>query len=139
MEMKSKTILFLCTANSCRSQMAEGFARKLATRGIQIYSAGTEPKTVHPLAIRVMKELRIDISDQRSKSLEQIPLDKIDLVVTLCGEAAESCPTLPKRTERLHWPLSDPALTKGNEETVLKIFREVRDEIRTRVESLFPL
>ena len=83
--MKPKSILFLCTANSCRSQMAEGFARKLATQGIQIYSAGTEPKTVHRLAIKVMREVGIDISAQRSKGLEEVPLEKIDLVVTLCG------------------------------------------------------
>ena len=137
--MKPKSILFLCTANSCRSQMAEGFARKLATQGIQIYSAGTEPKTVHPLAIKVMKEVGIDISAQRSKSLEEVPLEKISLVVTLCGEVAESCPTLAKKIERRHWPLADPALARGDEETVLKTFRNARDEIRDRVESLFSL
>ena len=137
--MKKKGILFLCTANSCRSQMAEGFARQLAPQGVQIYSAGTEPKRIHPLAIKIMKEAGIDISEQRSKGLEQLPMEEIDLVVTLCGEAAESCPTLPKKTERLHWPLADPVLAEGNEETVLKIFREVRDEIRARVESLFSL
>jgi len=135
-KMKAKSILFLCTANSCRSQMAEGFAHKLAPHGVQVCSAGTEPKTVHPLAIKVMNEIGIDISHQRSKSLEQVPLEKIDLVVTLCGEAAESCPPLPKKTERLRWPLPDPALAIGNEETVLETFREVRDEIRARVQEL---
>ncbi len=132
-----KEILFLCTANSCRSQMAEGFARSLAPKSVRFYSAGTEPKTVHPLAIKVMKELGIDISEQNSKGLEAVPLERIDLVVTLCGDAAESCPTLPKKTERLHWPLPDPALAQGDEETVLKTFREVRDEIRPQVEKLF--
>ncbi|MBI4490903.1 MAG: PAS domain-containing protein [Deltaproteobacteria bacterium] len=132
-----KEILFLCTANSCRSQMAEGFARVLAPKEIRVYSAGTEPKKVHPLAIKVMEELGIDISDQRSKGLEAVPLEKIDLVVTLCGEAAESCPTLAKMTERLHWPLPDPASARGDEDSVLKTFREVRDEIRTRVKKLF--
>jgi len=130
-------ILFLCTANSCRSQMAEGFARALAPKEIKVYSAGTEPKKVHPLTIKVMKEAGIDISDQQSKGLEAVPLDRIDLVVTLCGEAAESCPTLPKTTEHLHWPIPDPALARGNEEEVLKTFREVRDEIRAQVERLF--
>ena len=135
--MKAKTLLFLCAANSCRSQMAEGFARRLAPPDAQIYSAGTEPKPVHPLAVTVMKEAGIDISAQRSKSLEEVPAQKIDLVVTLCGEAAESCPSFPAQTDRLHWPLADPALARGDEEAVLKIFRDVRDEIRTRVEQLF--
>lgn len=117
--------------------MAEGFARTLAPDGVRVFSAGIEPKTVHPLAIQVMKESEIDISRQRSKGLEAIPLDEIDSVVTLCGEAAESCPTLPRTTERLHWPLPDPALVQGDEETVLKCFGEVRDEIRKKVESLF--
>lgn len=136
-EEGTRGILFLCTANSCRSQMAEGFAHALAPKETNIYSAGSEPKKVHPLAIQVMKEAGIDISDQRSKGLESVPLDRIDLVITLCGEAAESCPALPKKTERLHWPLPDPALAKGADEEVLKTFREARDEIRARVEQLF--
>jgi arsenate reductase len=117
--------------------MAEGFARFLAPGGIQIYSAGTEPKGVHPLAVRVMQEAGVDISAQRSKGLEAVPSEEIDLVVTLCGEAAESCPTFPKKTERLHWPLPDPAMAKGSEDAVLKTFREVRDAIRARVEEIF--
>lgn len=135
--MQPKEILFLCTANSCRSQMAEGFAHKLAPQGIRVYSAGTEPKQVHPLATQVMKELGVDISDQRSKGLEAVPLEKIDLVITLCGEAAESCPTLPKNTEHLHWPLPDPARAEGDRDEVLDAFRKVRDEIRARAEQLF--
>ena len=130
-------ILFLCTGNSCRSQMAEGFARSLAPENVKIFSAGTEPKAVHPLAIKVMAEAGIDISNQSSKGLGTLPLENIDLVVTLCGEAQESCPTLPKNTEHLHWPLPDPALAKGDEETVLETFRAVRDEIRARIEKLF--
>ena len=116
--------------------MAEGFARRVAPEDVRIHSAGTEPKTVHPLAIQVMKEVGIDISNQQSKGLEAIPLDKIDLAVTLCGEAAESCPTLSTKTERLRWPLPDPAQANGNEEVVLKTFREVRDEVRRKVEKL---
>lgn len=132
-----KGILFLCTGNSCRSQMAEGFARALARKEMRVYSAGTEPKNVHPLAAQVMKELGIDISDQVSKGLEAVPLEQIDLVITLCGEGAEGCPALPKKTDHLHWPLPDPALAKGAVEEVLKVFRNVRDEIRSRVEELF--
>jgi len=135
-DARAKQILFLCTANSCRSQMAEGFARKLAPQYVTVYSAGTEPRAVHPLAIRVMNEAGIDISAQRSKSLEEVPVDKMDIVVTLCGEAAESCPTFSAGTKRQHWPLSDPALAEGSEEVVLKIFRAVRDEIHARVGQL---
>lgn len=116
--------------------MAEGFARKLVPQGVEVHSAGTEPKQIHPLAIKAMKELGIDISVQRSKSLEEIFLEKIDLVVTLCGEAAESCPALPKKTERLHWPLPDPALAKGSDGEIFKVFKVVRDEIYARVVEL---
>jgi two-component system, OmpR family, phosphate regulon sensor histidine kinase PhoR len=130
-------VLFLCIANSCRSQMAEGFARAVAPPDTNIYSAGTAPGRVHPLAIQVMEEVGIDISGQRSKGIEETPLESIDLVVTLCGEVAESCPAFPKNTRRHHWPLLDPALVKGKEQEVLKRFREVRDEIRARVNDLF--
>lgn len=131
-----KQILFLCTANSCRSQMAEGFARALVPGETAIYSAGTAPKRVNPLAIQVMNEIGIDISRQRSKGIEEIPMEQIDLVVTLCGEAEESCPTLPPNTRHLHWPLPDPALAAGTTEEILQAFRQVRDEIRARVEKL---
>ncbi len=119
--------------------MAEGFAQKVATQDVQIQSAGTEPKTVNPMAIQVMKEVGIDISGHKSKGLDSVPLEKVDLVITLCGEAAESCPILSEKIERLYWPLPDPALAQGDEETVLKSFREVRDEIRARVESLLSI
>jgi arsenate reductase len=131
-----KSILFLCTGNSCRSQMGEGFARQLAPEGHVFYSAGTTPKAIHPLAIQVMKEAGVDISGQRSKGLEEIPLSDIDLLITLCGDAAESCPTVPGKIEHRHWELRDPALAEGSAEEVLKVFREVRDQIRVRVEAL---
>ena len=134
-----QAILFLCTANSCRSQMAEGFARRLAPNHVRVYSAGTEPKTVHPLAIKVMNELGIDISDQRSKGLDAVPLETIGLVVTLCGEAEAICPALAQKTRNLHWPLPDPAMAEGDEEAILRTFRAVRDEIRARVEKLLYL
>jgi len=132
----NKAILFLCTGNSCRSQMAEGFARELAN-GRQIYSAGTAPKEIHPLAIQVMKEAGVDISAQQSKPLAAIPLDQVKLLITLCGEAAESCPLLPGNVERAHWPLIDPAVAQGDEEQVLRVFRQVRDEIHARVQEIF--
>jgi two-component system phosphate regulon sensor histidine kinase PhoR len=136
-EESHKTILFLCTGNSCRSQMAEGFARRQVANGTKIYSAGTDPKEIHPLAIEVMKEVGIDISQQESKDISAVPLDKVNLLITLCGDAAESCPTIPTQVERAHWPLPDPALAQGSAAEVLKIFRDVRDEIRARVEKLF--
>jgi two-component system phosphate regulon sensor histidine kinase PhoR len=130
-------ILFLCTGNSCRSQMAEGFARQLAGNGETIYSAGTSPKGVHPLAIRVMQEVGIDISTQESKALDNIPLRQIGHIITLCGDAAESCATLPGGFTRTHWPLSDPAAAHGTEAEVLPQFRIVRDQIRERIAGLY--
>ena len=131
-----QSILFLCTGNSCRSQMAEGFARSMVANGDRVYSAGTSPKGIHPLAIRVMGEVGIDISTQHSKGLDEIPLGQIDQLITLCGDAAETCPTLPAKVARTHWPLADPALATGDEEEVMKIFRQVRDDIRARVQAL---
>jgi two-component system, OmpR family, phosphate regulon sensor histidine kinase PhoR len=133
----NRVILFLCTGNSCRSQMAEGFLRSLATNGLGIYSAGTDPKPIHPLAIRIMKEVGIDISHQYSKGIEEVPLDEVDLLITLCDSAAESCATLAIEAERMHWPLKDPALAEGDDAQVLQVFRTVRDDIRARVQRLF--
>jgi two-component system phosphate regulon sensor histidine kinase PhoR len=132
-----KTVLFLCNGNSCRSQMAEGFARELAPSGRRVYSAGTNPKGVHPLAIEVMKEAGVDISGQRSKGLDEVPMDTIDLVVTLCGDAAESCPLSPANVASMHWPLPDPARANGGADEVLGVFRRIRDDIRLRVQRLF--
>ena len=128
-------ILFLCRENSCRSQMAEGFARRLAN-GTPIYSAGTKPEEVHPLAVRVMKEAGVDIAAQRSKGLEAIPLERVDMLITLCHDDGE-CPALAHPVRRAHWPLADPALARGSDEEILEAFRAVRDEIRARVEELF--
>jgi len=129
-------ILFLCTGNSCRSQMAEGFARQLVHDSDCVYSAGTAPREIHPLAIRVMREVGIDISSQHSKGVESIPLAKIRRIITLCGEAAENCPILPKTIEHIHWSFPDPALARGDEES-LQAFRDVRDAIRYHVQRLF--
>ena len=116
--------------------MAEGFARHLAPTGIEIFSAGILPKEIHPLAVRVMKEVGIDITNQRAKGIEAIPIETIDLLITVCGEAEEACPALAANVERQHWPLRDPALAPGTEEEQLKIFTEVRDQIRRRVQDL---
>jgi two-component system phosphate regulon sensor histidine kinase PhoR len=134
--LQHQSILFLCTGNSCRSQMAEGFARQLAPEGNVFYSAGTAPREIHPLAIQVMKEVGVDISAQHSKGLEEIPLNKVNLLITLCGDAAETCPTFPAKVERRHWALRDPVLAQGSPEEVIEIFREVRDEIHGKVKAL---
>ena len=131
-----RRVLFLCVGNSARSQMAEGFARKLAPTGAEIWSAGTAPKELHPLAVQVMDEAGIDIRGQRAKHLDEVPWQTAEMVVTLCGEAADLCPAVPGNVRRLHWPLEDPAA--AGEAERLAAFREARDEIRWRVASLWP-
>ena len=129
-------VLLLCVHNSARSQMAEGFARATAPAECEIWSAGSEPTKVHPMAIQVMKEVGIDISGQRSKHVDDVPFAQLDTVVTLCGESDVQCPTLRASVRRVHWPLPDPAAAPENRQ--LQAFREVRDEIRWRVSSLWP-
>ena len=132
----SRRILFLCVANSARSQMAEGLARALLGDCAQVQSAGSRPSTVHPYAIEVMRELGIDLSGQRSKSLDEIDVAALDLIVTLCAE--EICPVPPAGTRRLHWPIPDPASTDPGltPEDLRQRFRSARDEIRARLEVL---
>jgi arsenate reductase len=129
------SILFLCVANSARSQIAEGLARRLAPPGTTVYSAGSEPGTISPLAARVLAEAGVDSSAQHSKGLDAVPLDDIDLVVTLCAE--EVCPLFPRPVRRLHWPLPDPATTTGTDDERLAAFRAVRDELAARLPTLF--
>ncbi|SMO68080.1 arsenate reductase [Balnearium lithotrophicum] len=130
---------FICTGNSARSQMAEGFAKYYAKKlgkNVEVYSAGSSPAGyVHPLAVEVMREIGIDISKQKSKSLEEIPLNKLDLTVTLCGDAAENCPIVPRANVQ-HWRLFDPVRVEGTIEEKLKAFREVRNEVIKRVKKL---
>ncbi|MEW6490897.1 MAG: arsenate reductase ArsC [Thermodesulfobacteriota bacterium] len=129
-------VLFLCTGNSCRSQMAEGWLRHLGGDRYEALSAGTRPQGVNPLAVRVMAEVGVDISGQRSKSVDELLGEDLDLLVTVCGGARESCPVfLGKVKERQHWPFDDPAEARGTHEQVLAVFRRVRDEIRARVAS----
>ena len=132
----NRTVLFLCTGNSARSQMAEGFAKVCAPQGVEVLSAGTEPKGIHPRAIQVMDEVGVDIRSQRSQDIEGIDTGSLDLVVTLCGSADRRCPPLPAGVAKEHWPLPDPAEAEGGEEEVVAVFRSVRDEVRRRVEEL---
>lgn len=134
--METMRLIFLCTGNSCRSQMAEGFARACAPASLIVESAGTSPSSVHPLAARVMLEAGIDIGSQCSKGLDAVQLDAADLVVTLCGDAAEQCPVLPRKTRRHHWPIPDPARIAGTEGELLAAFRQIRDIIAARVNLL---
>ncbi|MBI5443805.1 MAG: arsenate reductase ArsC [Deltaproteobacteria bacterium] len=135
--MAKKEVLFLCTGNSCRSQMAEGWLRHLGNERFTALSAGTDPQGLNPLAVQVMTEAGVDISRQRSKSVDEFLGGDIDLLITVCGEARESCPVfIGKVRERRHWPLPDPAQVTGPPEEVLDFFRRVRDSIRSRVEDL---
>ena len=129
-------IMFLCTGNSCRSQMAEGFARELGKGMIEPHSAGLIAAGVNPRAIAVMKEAGIDISRQKSEEINEDLLRTMDIVITLCGNAEESCPYTPPEIKRIHWPIKDPVGTIGTEEEIMKEFRRARDEIRNRVEEL---
>ncbi len=128
----SARILFVCTANSARSQMAEGLARALASPGVEVASAGTRPSSIHPQAIEAMRERGIDIGNQRSKPIGEVG-GPFDYVITLCDDAAQSCPVLPARRARLHWSLPDPAAVAGSEAERLRVFRQVRDEIERRL------
>ncbi len=126
-------ILFLCVANSARSQMAEGLAREILGPRATVRSAGSRPSRVNPVAVAAMAEIGIDISSHRSKGVDEIDPASVDLVVTLCAE--EVCPVFPARARRLHWPFPDPALPAEGPEKRLALFREVRDGIRRRIEE----
>jgi len=125
-------ILFLCTGNSCRSQMAEGFL-KYYKKDWDIKSAGISPQELNPLAVKVMDEKNIDISEQKSKGIENFLSDAFDYVITVCNNAKESCPVFPVKTKHIHWNLIDPAKIRGTLEDKLSVFREVRDEIQENV------
>ncbi len=129
-------IMFVCTGNSARSQMAEAFARVLGQGRIAARSAGLEPKGLNPNAVRVMQERGIDISGQRSKALDYDEASRMDYLITVCGNAEERCPVLPAGVVRIHWPLEDPAAATGSPEYILEVFRRTRDEIEARVLSL---
>ncbi len=132
-----KRVLFLCTHNSCRSQMAEGLINHFLGDRYQAFSAGTEVTRVNPRAIKVMQELGIDISGQRSKVLDEFAAERFDYVITLCGDAHERCPLFFGGVERLHIGFHDPTGASGSEEEILGEFRRVRDEIKeTLVEYL---
>jgi arsenate reductase (thioredoxin) len=130
-------VLFLCTHNSARSQMAEGLLRHLAGDRFEVYSAGTEATFVRPQAIKVMSEIGIDISGQKSKTLEEYLGQPFDYVITVCDAANEACPVFPGAKRRLHWSFEDPAAAVGSEEERLGVFRSVRDNIGEHIKGSF--
>ena len=128
-------VLFICTHNSARSQMAEGLLRHLGGDRFEAFSAGTEATHVRPLAIKAMAELGIDISEQQSKTLDRYLNDPFDEVITVCDTAAEACPVFPGARRRRHWSFEDPSKATGSEAEQLAVYRRVRDEIRSRIEQ----
>lgn len=129
-----RRVLFLCTHNSARSQMAEGLLRALGAESFEAFSAGTEATHVRPLAIRAMAELGIDISGQESKTLDRYLNEPFDAVITVCDQANEACPVFFGARERLHWSFPDPSKALGSDEQQLAVYRQVRDAIRERIE-----
>jgi len=131
-----KRILFICTHNAARSQMAEGLVNQILADSYVARSAGTKPSHVHPMAIKVMAEVGIDISDQRSKRLDEFKGQEFDFVVTLCSDAEEICPFFPGN-EHIHQGFQDPVAVSGSDDEVIAMFRRVRDEIQTWIEATF--
>jgi arsenate reductase (thioredoxin) len=132
---EKQRVLILCTGNSARSQMAEGLLRNIAGERFEVASAGVSPSHVRPEAIEAMKEIRIDISSHRSKSVDEFGGQEFDYVITVCDNANEQCPVFPGQTKRIHWSFEDPAAAEGSLEERMKVFRRVRDEIGERLKS----
>ncbi len=128
-----KRVLVLCTGNSARSQMAEGLLRDMAGDRFEVFSAGTRPAGLNPLAVSAMREIGIDISRHHSKSVEEFSRQPFDYVITVCDSAKESCPIFPGAVERLHYSFVDPAAAQGSDEERLAVFRRVRDQIGERL------
>ena len=133
--MSLARVLFLCTHNSARSQMAEGLLRRLAGDRFEVASAGTEARGVNPLAVRAMADIGVDLRGHTSKTLDRFLGERWDYVITVCDNANESCPVFPGPVTRLHWSFDDPSAASGGDEQRLLVFRRVRDEIRARIEA----
>ena len=136
--MNPARVLFLCTGNSARSQMAEALLRSISKGQIECFSAGTNPRPVHPLAIKAMAEIGLDISHHKSKSLERYLDETFDFVISVCARAAENCPKWPPSREQIRWSIDDPAEVEGTEAERLAVFRRIRTELRHRL-GLFML
>ncbi|MEK4286499.1 arsenate reductase (thioredoxin) [Paenibacillus sp. FSL P4-0502] len=131
--MNKKTIYFLCTGNSCRSQMAEGWAKQYLGKEWSVYSAGIEAHGLNPKAVQAMSEVGIDITGQTSDIIDANLLNNADLVITLCGDAADKCPMTPPKVKREHWGFDDPAKAQGTDEEKWAVFQRVRDQIGDRI------
>lgn len=131
--MNKQRVLFLCTHNSARSQMAEGFLRALAGDRFEVASAGTQATRVHPLAVRAMAALAIDLNGHTSKIVDDLVEQPWDYVITVCDAANETCPVFPKKSSRLHWSFEDPSEAAGTDDQRLEVFRRVRDQIKRRI------
>jgi arsenate reductase len=134
---EKKKILILCTGNSARSQMAEGLLRHICQDKFEVYSAGTKPSVIRPEAVKVLQEIGIDISKNRSKSVDEFSEKEIDYVLTVCDNAKENCPYFPAQTRVIHRSFEDPAVIEGDEETKLTSFRRIRDQIRKYLNDTF--
>jgi len=133
--MAKPKVLIVCTGNAARSQMAEGLLRHDAGDRFEVFSAGIYPSYVRPLAIEAMRELGIDISGHRSKSVDEFTDQEIDYVITVCDHANEVCPAFPAKTKRIHWSIADPVAMWGSEDAQLQAFRDARDDIRRRLQK----
>lgn len=132
-----KKIYFLCTGNSCRSQIADGLAKSiLNSNEWEVRSAGIEAHGINPIAVKIMDEINIDISKNKSEIIDIDYLNSSDLVITLCGDALDNCPVIPTNIEHQHWGLEDPAKATGTEEEIMTMFRETRNEIEKRIKTL---
>ena len=130
------TVLILCTGNSCRSHLAEGLLRAAAGDILNVQSAGSKPAGyVHPLSVKVMQEIGIDISTHHSKHMDEFLKQNVETVITVCGNVDQACPMFPGQVNRHHWPFIDPAHAKGSDEEILNVFRQVRDEIKKVFEA----
>jgi len=128
-------VMFLCTGNSCRSQMAEGIAKTYGNGLLEAYSAGLYPSNINSNAIKVMQEIGIDISEQESKFIDSTLVKQMDYIITLCSDAEKSCPATPPEIKRIHWPIDDPAKAVGTKEEILKEFARARNKIKDRIEK----
>ena len=133
--MNKKTLYFLCTGNSCRSQIAEGFGKQILGESFDVYSAGIEAHGLNPKAVKAMNEVGVDISGQTSELIDPEILNNADFVITLCGDANDNCPVTPSHITRWHWGFDDPARAVGTEEEKWAVFQRVRDEIEKRIQD----
>ena len=130
-----KKVIFICTGNACRSQMAEGFLKHYKSNEYKVYSAGTNPTKVHPAAIKVMSELNIDISNHTSDHMNDFLDKKIDIVITVCDDANQKCPIFPGSKKSIHWSIEDPFINWSDDENLLDPYRKCRDAIKKRIKE----